>query len=93
MERRLAAILAVDVVGFSRLMECDEAGTLAMLKSRCAEIVQPMVSKHHGRGIKVMGDGALVEFASVVHAVACAVELQASMDIANAGVSAIRLVK
>ena len=67
MERRLAAILAVAVVGFSRLMECDEAGTLAMLKSRRAEIVQPMASKRHDCIIKVMGDGALVEFASVVN--------------------------
>jgi len=66
-ERRVATILAVDVVDFSRLMECDEAGTLATLKSRRAEIVQPMASKHHGRIIKVMGDGALVEFASAVN--------------------------
>jgi TolB-like protein/class 3 adenylate cyclase len=85
MERRLAAILAADVVGYSRLMERDEAGTLTALKSRRAEILQPMVSRHRGRVVKVMGDGVLVEFASAVNAVACAVELQAAMDSANAG--------
>jgi adenylate cyclase len=84
-ERRLAAILAADVVGYSRLMERDEPGTLAALKSRRAEILQPMVSKHHGRVIKLMGDGVLVEFGSAVNAVACAVELQSAMDMANAG--------
>ncbi len=88
MERRLAAILAADVVGYSRLMERDEAGTLAALKSRRAEILQPMVSKHRGRIVKVMGDGVLVEFASAVNAVACAIELQAAMDKANAGTTA-----
>src|SRR6201988_2798992 len=84
-QRRLAAILAADVVGYSRLMERDEAGTLATLKSRRTEILQPMVSKHRGRVIKLMGDGVLVEFASAVNAVACAIELQTAMDIANAG--------
>jgi TolB-like protein/class 3 adenylate cyclase len=84
-ERRLAAILAADVVGYSRLMERDEAGTLAMLKSRRTSILQPMVSKHRGRIIKLMGDGVLVEFASAVNAVTCAVELQMAMDNANAG--------
>src|SRR6266404_4422110 len=83
--QHLAAILAADVVGYSRLMERDEAGTLATLKSRRAEILQPAVSKHHGRIIKLMGDGVLVEFGSAVNAVACAVELQAAMDGANAG--------
>ncbi len=66
-------------------MERDEAGTLATLKSRRTEILQPMVSKHRGRVVKLMGDGVLVEFASAVNAVACAVELQAAMDSANAG--------
>jgi class 3 adenylate cyclase len=56
-QRRLAAILAADVVGYSRMMQADETGTLAALKSRRAEILQPLVSKHHGRIIKVMGDG------------------------------------
>jgi adenylate cyclase len=83
-ERRLAAILAADVVGYSRLMEQDEAGTLAALKSRRREILQPVVSKHHGRMVKLMGDGVLVEFASAVNAVACAVELQRGMAEANA---------
>jgi adenylate cyclase len=85
MERRLAAILAADVVGYSRLMERDEAGTLAALKSRRAEILQPTVSRHRGRVVKLMGDGVLVEFASAVNAVACAVELQAAMTTANLG--------
>src|SRR6478672_12650873 len=83
-ERRLAAILAADVVGYSRLMERDEAGTLATLKSRRTEILQPIVSKHRGRIVKLMGDGVLVEFASAVNAVACAVELQQGMAEANA---------
>src|SRR5882724_10558170 len=83
MERRLAAILAADVVGYSRLMEHDEAGTLAALKSRRREILQPAVSKHHGRIVKLMGDGVLVEFASAVSAVTCAMDLQEAMDVAN----------
>ena len=86
-QRRLAAILAVDVVGYSRLMERDEAGTLATLKTRRREILQPKISKHHGRIIKLMGDAALVEFGSAVNAVNCAVELQIAMDIANADVA------
>ncbi len=84
MERRLAAILAADVVGYSRLMERDEAGTLAALRSRRAEILQPTISRHRGRIVKVMGDGALVEFASAVNAVQCAVDLQNAMAAANA---------
>ena len=82
-QRRLAAILAADVVGYSRMMQADEAGTLAALKSRRTEILQPLVSKHHGRIIKVMGDGVLVEFASAVEAVRCAVALQEAMAVAN----------
>ena len=62
--RRLAAILAADVVGYSRLMQMDEADTLAALKSRRTGILQPLVAKHHGRIVKLMGDGVLVEFAS-----------------------------
>ena len=85
-QRRLAAILAADVVGYSRLMEADEAGTLAALKERRKGILQPLVAEHHGRIIKVMGDGVLVEFASAVNAVACAVELQKRMAAANDGV-------
>ncbi len=85
--RRLAAILAADVVGYSRLMERDETGTLAALKARRKDILQPAVAKHHGRIVKVMGDAVLVEFGSAVNAVACAVELQAAMDGANAGMA------
>jgi TolB-like protein/Tfp pilus assembly protein PilF len=81
--RRLAAILAADVVGYSRMMGADEAGTLAALKSRRTEILQPLVSRHHGRIIKIMGDGVLVEFASAVNAVECAIELQTGMEGAN----------
>jgi adenylate cyclase len=82
-ERRLAAILAADVVGYSRLMERDEAATLAALKARRAEILQPLLSNHHGRIVKLMGDGVLVEFASAVNAVECAVKLQDAMNSAN----------
>src|SRR5262249_51443749 len=83
--RRLAAILAADVVGYSRMMQADEAGTLAILKSRRSEILQPLVAKHHGRVVKLMGDGMLVEFASAVDAVECAVQLQEAMQAANSG--------
>ena len=83
MERRLAAILAADVVGYSRLIEMDEAGTLAVLKERRKSILGAVVGEHHGRIVNVMGDGVLVEFASAVNAVACAVELQSRMAVAN----------
>src|SRR6476469_4373987 len=76
MQRRLAAILAADVVGYSRLMEVDEASTLARLKSIRADLIDPKIAVHNGRTVKLMGDGALVEFPSVVDAVACAVEIQ-----------------
>jgi adenylate cyclase len=72
MERRLAAILAADVVGYSRLMQVDEAETLTALKSRNREILRPLLAKHHGRIVKLMGDGVLVDFPSAVNAVACA---------------------
>ena len=85
--RRLAAILAADVVGYSRLMEQDEAGTLAALKERRKRILQPLVTEYSGRIVKVMGDGVLVEFASAVNSVACAVELQKHMASANVGLS------
>jgi len=84
MERRLAAILAADVVGYGRLMESDEAGTLVALKARRSEILQPISVRHRGRIVKLMGDGVLVEFASAVNAVECAVELQHAMNTANA---------
>src|SRR5262249_5169084 len=83
-QRRLAAILATDVVGYSRLMEQDEAGTLATLKSRRREVLEPLVARHQGRIFKVTGDGVLVEFASAVNAVQCAVDLQQGMAAANA---------
>ena len=75
-QRRLAAILAADMVGFSRMMEADEAGTLTALKSRRRDILDPLVAKHQGRIFNTTGDGVLVEFGSAVNAVQCAVELQ-----------------
>jgi adenylate cyclase len=84
--RRLAAILAADVVGFSRLMEKDEAGTLGALKDRRKQVLDPLVARHEGRVFKVTGDGVLVEFGSAVNAVECAVELQEGMAAANTGV-------
>jgi TolB-like protein/class 3 adenylate cyclase/Tfp pilus assembly protein PilF len=83
--RRLAAILAADVVGYSRLMEVDEAGTLAALKQRRKKVLEPLVSQHQGRIVKVMGDGVLVEFTSAVNAVECAIKLQQGIGDANAG--------
>ena len=85
-QRRLAAILAADVVGYSRLMEQEEAGTLAALKERRTGIVMPLVAEHHGRIVKLMGDGVLIEFASAVDAVDCAVRLPQAMDAANVNV-------
>jgi adenylate cyclase len=75
-ERRLAAILAADVVGYSRLVGADEAGTIARLKALRKEFIEPLVAEHHGRVVKLVGDGALVEFASAVDAVECAVAIQ-----------------
>ena len=66
MERRLAAILAADVVGYTRLMGLDEAGTLRRLTDLREKVLAPLITKHHGRIVKLMGDGLLVEFASVV---------------------------
>ncbi len=79
MERRLAAILAADVVGYTRLMGADEAGTLERLKSLRRELVQPRITEHKGHIVKLMGDGLLAEFPSVVEAVQCAVDIQQSM--------------
>jgi len=75
-ERRLSAILAADVVGYSRLVEQDETGTLSALKVLRREVIDPLLAEHQGRVVKLMGDGALVEFSSVVDAVACAVAIQ-----------------
>ena len=84
--RRLAAIMVADVVGYSRMMEADEAGTLAALKERRKSVLEPVVKAHGGRIVKVMGDGVLVEFGSAVNAVQGAIELQKQMAEANAGV-------
>ena len=84
MERRLAAILAADVVGYSRLMGEDEAGTLAALKAHREELIAPKVAEHHGRIVKLMGDGILIEFPSVVEAVQCAIEVQEAIARRNA---------
>src|SRR4051794_18545772 len=78
-ERRLAAILAADVVGYSTLMERDEDRTLARLKAHRTEFVEPLIAEYQGRIVKLMGDGALCEFASVVDAVRCAVLIQQGM--------------
>src|SRR5947209_15916737 len=86
MQRRLAAILAADVVGYSRLMGADEMGTLTALKSHRRELVDPAIAEHRGRIVKTTGDGMLMEFASVVDAVSCAVHMQRAMAARNADV-------
>jgi class 3 adenylate cyclase len=78
-ERRLAAILAADVAGYSRLMGDDEVGTLRVLNTHRKELIDPNIANHHGRIVKTTGDGMLVEFASIVDAVACAVSIQRGM--------------
>ena len=83
-QRRLAAILAADVVGYSRLMQADEEGALARLKSLRADAIDPKIADHSGRIVKLMGDGALVEFSSVVDAVHCAIEIQRDLAERNA---------
>src|SRR6266566_4275642 len=83
-ERRLAAILAADVAGYSRLIETDEEGTLGRLKALRAELRDPKIAEHRGRIVKSTGDGLLVEFASVVDALRCAAEVQAAMAESNA---------
>jgi adenylate cyclase len=88
MERKLSAILAADVVGFCRLMEEDEAATFARLRQHRKELFEPEITKHHGRIFKLMGDGLLAEFASVVDAVECAVTLQRGMAERNTGLAA-----
>ena len=92
MERRLAAILAADVVGYSRLMEQDEAGTLAALADRRKAVLEPLLAKHRGRVVQLMGDGTLVEFSSAVDAVQCAVDVQKAMKEANAKLSSDRMI-
>jgi adenylate cyclase len=85
--RRLAAILAADVAGYSRLMGADEEGTHERLKALRREFLDPKIAEHHGRIVKNTGDGMLVEFASVVDAVRCAVAVQQAMPERNAGVA------
>jgi TolB-like protein/class 3 adenylate cyclase len=86
-ERRLAAILVADVVGYSRLIEADEAGTLAAIKALRAEVMNPLIAAHKGRIVKLMGDGAIIEFASVVDAVTCAVAIQDAVTERQGGVA------
>ena len=83
--RRLAAILAADVAGYSLLMSTDEAGTLSALQAHRSELIGPAVKRHRGRIVKLMGDSILAEFGSVVEAVKCADEIQREMEIRNRG--------
>ncbi len=87
-DRRLAAMLAADVVGYSRLMERDEHGTLERLKAHRKEFIEPLIAEQGGRVVKLMGDGLLCEFASAVDAVRCAVLIQQGMAEREAGVPA-----
>ncbi len=87
MERRLSAIMAVDVVGFSSMMEKDQVGALDTIKRQRKEIVQPLVDQHKGRFVKLMGDGALLEFASVVNAVECGLAVQKALAARKGGPS------
>ena len=89
-ERRLAAILAADVAGYSRLMGADEEGVLARLKVARKSLVDPTVAAHRGRIVKTTGDGMLVEFASAVDAARCAIEVQRGLAEQNAAVPEIR---
>src|SRR6516165_7160630 len=91
--RRLAAILAADVAGYSRLMGADEEGTHERLKSHLRGLVDPKIAEHRGRIVKNTGDGVLAEFASVVDAVRCAVEVQRGMVERNAGIAADRRIE
>src|ERR1700676_5599669 len=86
-ERRLAAVLAADMVGYSRLMEVDETGTLARLTTHRIELIDPAIAKNRGRIIKTTGDGMLVEFHSVADAAVCAAEVQRRMARRNTDVA------
>src|SRR5438874_3718942 len=92
-ERRLAAILAADVAGYSRLMGIDEEGTLADLKGHLRAVVNPKITEHRGRIVKTTGDGMLVEFASIVDAVRCAVDIQRQMAERNIAIPAERRIE
>lgn len=91
--RRLAAILAADVVGYSRLMGIDEEGTLAALKSHRQELIDPLIAQHQGRIVKTTGDGLLIEFASIVDAVRCAVVMQEGIKDRNANIEESRRIR
>jgi adenylate cyclase len=93
MERRLAAVLAADVAGYSRLVGADEDGTLARFKAIRADLFDRKIDEHHGRIVHTAGDGLLVEFASVVDALRCAIEVQAGMTERNAAVPADRRIE
>src|SRR5712692_9699630 len=84
LERRLLAILAMDVVGYSGKMEADEAGMIARLAAVRAKVTDPLIAEHNGKTVKLMGDGAIVSFGSVVDAAACAVAIQRMMADRNA---------
>src|SRR5262245_8584813 len=86
-ERRLAAILAADVAGYSRLVGADEHGTLARWRAHWDELIEPVIHEHHGRVVRITGDGILAEFASVVNAVRCAIAFQRGMAERNAGIA------
>ena len=85
MERQLAAILAADVASYSRLMSEDETGTLVALQAHRSELIEPSIVKHRGRIVKLMGDGILAEFGSVVEAVGCAAVIQQEIAARNLG--------
>ncbi len=87
MERRLSAIMAADVVGYSRLMGANEVGTLTNFKAHRAELIDPAIAEHQGRIVKLTGDGMLVEFPSVVNAVDCGAEIQRGMRSRNLDVA------
>ena len=91
--RRLAAILAADVVGYSRLMSEDDEGTLAALMSHRKELIEPLIAQHQGRIVKTTGDGLLIEFASIVDAVRCAVVAQQGMAERNAHIDESRRIR
>src|ERR1700693_3359626 len=85
--RKIAAILAADVVGYSRLAGADEDRTLARLRALRSDLIDPTIAVHHGRVVKRTGDGAIVEFRSVVDAVNCGIEIQSAMVERNGGVA------
>src|SRR5258708_31044259 len=86
-ERRLTTVLAADVAGYSRLMGEDEAGTLTTLLKRRRDVLEPLFAEFGGRLVKLMGDGVLAEFSSVVNAVQCAIDFQNNMESLNAGLA------